>query len=290
MATSTAPGATAPTLRRVGRRPLHELVVDGLRELAGRQRLIRYLVRANMKRTHSDTILGQLWWIVDPLFQMAIYFVLVAVIFRRATPDFPLFLFAAILPWKWLATGLSASAVSVTGRESLIRQLQFPKIVLPASATLATTVSFIFSLVALGLMYLPYLHRLSPWLLVLPVIAAVQFVFILGLGMVLAAVNAFYRDVQNTLGHVVRLWFYVSPALYSVEHIAPDSGFRVLLGLNPMTPILESYRDVIWGTDTTGGVAPDWLGLLAALGVSLVLLAAAVAVFKRAEPSFARIL
>jgi ABC-type polysaccharide/polyol phosphate export permease len=243
-----------------------------------------------MKRTHSDTVLGQLWWIIDPLFQMAIYFVLVAVIFRRATPDFPLFLFAAILPWKWLSTGLSAATVSVTGREGLIRQLQFPKIVLPAAATLATTVSFIFSLVALALMYVPYVHRLSPWILAIPIIAVVQLVFILAVGTILAALNAFYRDVQNTLGHVVRLWFYVSPALYSVEHISPDSNFRKLLPLNPMTPILESYRDVIWGTDTAGGIAPDWLGLVGVLGFSLVLLVVAMAIFKRAEPAFARIL
>jgi ABC-type polysaccharide/polyol phosphate export permease len=290
VATSTARGATAPDLRRVGRRPIPELVADGFRELISRQRLIRYLVRANMKRTHSDTVLGQLWWIIDPLFQMAIYFVLVAVIFRRATPDFPLFLFAAILPWKWLSTGLSAATVSVTGREGLIRQLQFPKIVLPAAATLATTVSFIFSLVALALMYVPYVHRLSPWILAIPIIAVVQLVFILAVGMILAALNAFYRDVQNTLGHVVRLWFYVSPALYSVEHISPDSDFRKLLPLNPMTPILESYRDVIWGTDTTGGIAPDWLGLAVVLGFSVLLLVVAMAIFKRAEPAFARIL
>jgi ABC-type polysaccharide/polyol phosphate export permease len=290
VASSTAPGATPSVLRRVGGRPLAELVVDGFRELLGRERLIRYLVRANMKRTHSDTVLGQLWWIVDPLFQMAIYYLLVAIIFRRATPDFPLFLFAAILPWKWLSTGLSASAVSVTGRESLIRQLQFPKIVLPAAATLATTVSFVFSLVALAIMYVPYLHRLSPWILALPLIAFVQFFFVLGVGMILAALNAFYRDIQNVLGHVVRLWFYVSPGLFSVEHLDPDSKFRIALAVNPMTPILESYRDIIWGTDTTGGVAPDFVGLGLVLLFSFALLAVAVAIFKRAEPAFARIL
>ncbi|MGI8703667.1 MAG: ABC transporter permease [Candidatus Limnocylindrales bacterium] len=271
-----------------GRGPI-ALVTEGLRELAGRRRLVRYLVGADLKRTHADTVLGQLWWILDPLLQMGVYVVLVSVIFQRRTPDFPLFLFAAILPWKWFSTTLSDATLAVTGRGSLIRQLQFPKIVLPAASTFAGTVSFGFGLVALAMLYLFFLHRLTPWVLAIPLIAGVQLVFTLALAVGLAAMNAFYRDVQNVLRHALRLWFYLSPALYSLEDI-PAGPLRSLLALNPMAPILESYRDVIWGTASTGGVAPDVIGLLAVLALSLVLLAVAIAIFKRAEPAFARIL
>ena len=168
------------------RRSAISLITEGIVELLSRRRLIRYMVSANMKRTHVDTVLGQVWWVLDPLLQMAIYVVLVEIIFNRGTPDYPLFIFAAILPWKWLSISLGSATGSITGREGLIRQVQFPKIVLPAGAVVAGTVSFAISLIALGLMYVLFLDRLSPWLLAIPIIALVQFTFSLGFGIVLA--------------------------------------------------------------------------------------------------------
>jgi lipopolysaccharide transport system permease protein/teichoic acid transport system permease protein len=263
------------------------LIREGFADLLGRYRLISYLVGADLKRTHADTLLGQLWWVFDPLLQMAVYFVLVEIIFQRKTPDFPLFLFAAILPWKWFTTTLNDATLSVTGRQSLIRQLQFPKLVLPTAAVAAGTASFLFGLIALGLVYLFYLERLSPWVVAIPVIAAVQFVFTLALAIALSAFNAFYRDVQNVLRHALRLWFYLSPVLYSLDKsvLGEHKIIMAVLSLNPFAVLLTSYRDVTWGT-----TSPDWQGLLNVLIGSLVLLTASIALFKRVEPAFARIL
>jgi ABC-type polysaccharide/polyol phosphate export permease len=287
----TAPSSEALASPRVAsqqRGPV-ALAVAGFRDILTRRRLIRYLVGADLKRTHVDTLFGQLWWILDPLLQMAVYVILVQVIFNRRIPDYPLFLFAAILPWKWFATTLNDSAVSVVARQSLIRQIQFPKIVLPTASVVAGTVSFVIGLIALAIVYLFFLDRLSPWVLAIPIIAAVQLVFTLALGVFLAAVNAFYRDVQNVLRHVTRLWFYLSPGLWTVygEHafVSPEHRVYPLLMLNPFTHLFESYRAVTWGE-----TAPDWLGLAAVLVVSFVLLGVAVAIFKRVEPAFARIL
>ena len=261
------------------------LVASGLRDIASRQRLIRYLVGADLKRTHADTLFGQLWWVLDPLLQMLVYYVLVTIIFSRPIPDYPLFLFAAILPWKWFSTSLNDATLSVTGRQSLIRQLQFPKIVLPTASIVAGTVSFAIGLIALGLIYLFFLDRLSAWVLLIPVIAVVQFVFTLALGIALSAVNAFYRDIQNVLRHFLRLWFYLSPGLYSLDMVPGGTVIHTILSLNPFAVLFESYRAVTWGE-----TAPNWLGLAILSVVSLGLLGGAVWLFKRAEPAFARIL
>ncbi len=289
----TAPQSDAlpSTLRApVQRRSFFGLVLDGFVELLNRRRLIRYMVVANLKRTHADTVLGQIWWVLDPLMQMGIYVVLVEIIFNRGTPDYPLFVFAAILPWKWFTITLGGGTGSVTGREGLIRQVQFPKIVLPAAAVVAGTVNFFISLIALALMYVLFLDRLSPWLLLIPVIAVVQFVFSLALAIALSAINTFYRDVQNLLGHVLRLWFYASPGLWSFkDHLQDSPVLRTVLGLNPMAPILESYRNVIYGNQDGSHAPPEFIGLAIALGFSLVLLVVAVALFKRMEPAFAKV-
>ena len=283
----THPPPEAPALPRpLQRRPgLAALVGQGIRDLTSRRRLVRYLVRAELKRTHADTLFGQVWWILDPLLQMVVYVILVSVIFRRPTPDYPLFVFAALLPWKWFSTTINEAAMSVTSRQSLIRQVQFPKIVLPFSSVAAGTVSFAFGLVALGIVYLFYLDRLSAWILLIPLIAAVQFLFTLAFGVLIAAVNAFYRDVQNVLRHLLRLWFYLSPVLYSLDNLSVGPTFMKILRLNPFAVLLGSYRDVTWGTQ-----APDFLGLAILTAVSALFLLVSIYVFKRAEPSFARIL
>jgi len=273
------------------RRGPAKLVVEGLAEVLSRQRLIRYMIGANLKRTHTDTALGQLWWVLDPLFLMGIYVVLVQIIFNVGTPDYPLFIFAAILPWKWFSIALGTAAGSVTAREGLIRQVQFPKLVLPVAAVGSATINFAISLIALALMYVLFLDRISPWLLAIPLIAVVQFVFSLAVAIALAAVNTFYRDVQNLLGHVVRLWFYASPGLWSFrDHLQDSPELRTILQLNPMAPILESYRNVIYGaTDGSGGLPPDFIGLGWVLLASIMFVTIAIVLFKRMEPAFAKV-
>lgn len=289
MATLTEPAAAAP-LRPPSRPGAVGRTREGFRELTGRWRLVRYLVGADLKRTHADTALGQAWWLLDPILQMLVYYFLFAVIFQRKTPDFLLFLFAAILPWKWFSTTVNNAMNSVVGRQGLIRQIQFPKIVLPAAATVAETFSFAIGLIALAILFFPYHDRLSIWVLAIPVIAAVQLVFSLAVAIVLAAANAFYRDVANVMDHLIRLLFYVSPALYALWDV-PNEALRTVMMLNPFTVLLTAYRTVIWGTETVDhGTRPDFLALGILMVISIVLLALAIAFFKRVEPAFARIL
>jgi ABC-type polysaccharide/polyol phosphate export permease len=159
--------------------------------------LIRYLVQADLKRTGADTLLGNLWWLLDPLLQLVVYVILVQVIFQVDAPDYPLFVFSAILPWKWFSTAVNDSILSVTSQDRLIKQIQFPKIVLPIAAVASGVVHFAFGLVPLvGLMVLFYPDRLSPYLLLIPAIAVVQLAFTLPIALACASVNVFFRDLQ----------------------------------------------------------------------------------------------
>jgi lipopolysaccharide transport system permease protein len=292
--TPNAAGAArpAPGPRDSSARRPFGLVRDGIHDITSRLRLIRFLVAAEMKRTHADTTIGKVWWVLDPILSMVVYWMLVAVIFKRPTPDILLFLMCAILPWKWFSATLTEASTSITSRQGLVRQLQFPKIVLPTAAAGAAMVSFLFGLIALLGLYLLYPHRLTAWVLAVPLVAVVQFVFSLSLAIFLAAMNTFFRDVQNVLRHVVRLWMYLSPVLYSLGQLEDQPMFKLVLGVNPMSWILEGYRNIFYGPEIVGGhgIAPDVLPLLGVLGISLVLLAVSISIFKRAEPAFARIL
>ncbi len=271
------------------------LVAEAAAEAWSRRRLIRYLVQADLKKKGSDTLLGNVWWVVDPLLQMLVYVVLVSVIFKRGQADYPLFVFAAILPWKWFTSTVGDGITSVSTQDRLIKQVQFPKIVLPTAATIAGVVSFGFGMVPLaGMMILFYADRISPYLMLIPVIAVVQFVFSLAFAYLLAGINVFFRDVGNLSRHVLRLWFYLSPGLYPPSAMADIASahptLNTFITLNPFYTLFESYRAVIYGTETGGPYAPDWSALALVLVGSVVLLALATLFFKRVEPLFAKVL
>jgi ABC-type polysaccharide/polyol phosphate export permease len=266
------------------------LVVAGLTDIWSRRRLARYLVQAELTKHGSDTLLGNVWWILDPLLQMGVYVVFVSLIVGRTTPDYPLFVFAAILPWKWFSSAVNDAILSVVARERIIKQVHFPKIILPVSATVSGIVNFVFGLIPLMLLILFfYRDRLAWTLLLIPFVAVVQFAFTMAVAILVSAINVFYRDVGNLARHVLRLWFYLSPALYSVEQVnklaVDHPEIRIVFGLNPFTVLFESYRAVIYN-----GVPPPWLGLGILLAVSVLLAGASTYVFKRMEPAFAKVL
>ncbi len=263
---------------------------EGLTDILGRRRLVGYLVRADLKKKGADTLLGNIWWVFDPLLQMLVYVFLVTVIFNRSVPDYPLFIFCAILPWKWFNSSIGDGIGSVTGVERLIKQINFPKVVLPVSSVVAGIANFGFGLIPMfALMVLFYADRISPWLLAIVPIAAVQLLFTLPLALLVAATNVFYRDVGNLSRHVLRIWFYASPGIYGADLILQVSekypALGTLMALNPWAILFTGYRDAIYEAKS-----PDWVALGGLAVVSLALLFVATWVFKRVEPTFAKVL
>lgn len=269
---------------------------EAAREVASRRRLVRYLVQAEIKKRGANTILGNVWWVLDPLLLMVVYVVLVTIITTRTIPDYPLFIFAAILPWKWFSAAVVDATTSVVSQHRLIKQIAFPKIVLPLAATTAGIVGFAFGLIPLAGIMLLYVDRLSPLILLIPLIAVVQYVFTLAVAVVVAAGNVFVRDLGNVMRHLLRLWWYLSPGLYSLALLDTVGLFRdypllkTILAVNPFAVLFEAYRSVIYGTPEGPPIMPDWASLGILLAMSLVLLGLATLVFKRLEPTFAKVL
>jgi ABC-type polysaccharide/polyol phosphate export permease len=277
------------------RRPV-ALVREGIADILSRRRLVRYLVQADAHKRGADTLLGNVWWVLDPLLQMLVYVVFVTIIRVTTQPDYPLFVFSAILPWKWFSASVTDATVSIVSQEQLIKQIQFPKIVLPVAATTAGIVSFAFGTIALGMLMLLFSDRITPWLLFIPVIAVVQFVFTLACSFLVAAGNVFFRDLGNVVGHLLRLWWFLSPGLYSLASLDQIRVFRehevlkTLANANPFAILFEAYRSVIYGSaDSPPNGPPNMQALAALLVASIIFLAFTTMVFKRLEPNFAKV-
>ncbi len=288
-----APMATAQQAQpasTIRRRDPFNLIREATREIRSRQALVRYLVHADLVKKGSDTLLGNIWWVLDPLLQMAVYVVFISIIVGSRIEGYPLFIFCAILPWKWFTSSVGDGITSVASQGSIIKQVQFPKLVLPVAAAVSGIANFAFGLIPLfALLILFYASHLSAWILAIPAVAVVQFVFTLAVAIFLSAANVFFRDIGNLFRHLLRLWFYLSPALYpatKIDDIVAKGGVAsTLFKLNPWTSLFESYRNAIFY-----GTAPEWTGLVYVLVLSTVLLVLAVIFFKRLEPSFAKVL
>jgi len=289
-ATSEVPAAFR---NAAGDRGPVRLIGEGISDIRSRRRLVRYLVQADIRKRGADTILGNIWWVLDPLLQMVVYVVFLSIVVRNGPPDYPLFIFSAILPWKWFSASITDATTSIVRHDQLIKQIQFPKIVLPVAATTAGIVSFAFGTVALVILMLFYSSHFSIYLAFIPIIAGVQFVFTLACAFLVAAGNVFFRDLGNVVGHVLRLWWFLSPGLYSLATL--DVVFHdhptlvTIAGMNPFAILFEAYRVVIYGTPTSPPGPPNLVSLAALLVASIGFLALTTYVFKRLEPNFAKV-
>src|SRR4030095_15483518 len=102
-------------------------IVEAISDIRSRQRLVRYLVQADIHKRGADTLLGNIWWVLDPLLQMVVYGVFLAILVFNRPQDYPLFVFAAILPWKWFSASVTDATTSIVRNDQLIKQIQFPK-------------------------------------------------------------------------------------------------------------------------------------------------------------------
>ena len=249
-----------PTFRSSAVRPgAVGSVVEGFREIWSRRRLIRYLVRADMKK-RADTFLGNVWWVLDPLLQMVVYVVLVSIIARRPAPDYPLFIFAAILPWKWFTISGHRRDTAVVGKDKLIRQIAFPKLVLPVSPTSAGVVGFAWGLIPLA-PAAAVLPRPDPadHAHLDPVIAVVQFVFTLASAILVVRGERVLPRPRQRVGHAPAA--VVVPVARPVLDAGRQSEFveqnPIIGSLVAVQPVRGPVRVVPRG-DLRGPVAGDW--------------------------------
>lgn len=199
-----------------------------------------------VRSRYQQSVLGGLWMVVQPAATAVIFAVIFTLFVPVSTGDIPyiIFSYTALTPWMLFANALQDMANSLVENMSLVTKIYFPREILPLAALLARLVDFV---VAVGLLILLIVYYQIPffaagWFLV-PFILLIQVVFMIGLGLALAALNVFYRDVKPLLTLTIQLWFYASPIIYPVTMV-PEQ-LRPFYFLNPMAGVLQAYRDVI---------------------------------------------
>lgn len=255
------------------------------RELWQRKSLIRVLAGRELKSKYDMHVVGFVWWLLEPLSLTAVYFFLIDVL--RGGADKPkaqlLFVVLAVLPYKWLASSLIGSMGVVRANSSLVTDVYFPRALLPMTELAVGLAHFLVGLLIIPLFML-ILGVPPTWaLLALPGVVVVQGVLILGLAYPMSVWGLNYRNLPGLTSNLLRLWFYLSPALYTLDSL--NQGWaRRMMHLNPLTGLFESYR----GAVVTGSI-PVW-DLLYSLAFGLFFVVAGGFYFTRREPHFGKML
>ena len=254
-----------------------------LKKLAQYGDLLSTMVFRDIQVRYKQTVLGVAWAVAQPLAFMVILTVVKTVIFKESDSEgvpHQVFLYCATVPWMFFQSSLNLATNSVSGNLNLVKKIYFPREIFPLASILASVVDFLIaSAIFIGLM--AYYHvPVTVHVLWVPVLFLVELLFVLGLGMFVAASNVFYRDIKYIVPLTVQLLFFASPIFYSVNRV-PDHLLRWYL-LNPMAVVIDGFRKAI-----LHGSAPALGPLAVSLAVALACCTAAYAYFKRVEDKFA---
>jgi len=227
-------------------------MLEQLKKIRQRRELLWYIVKLEMKAENKNKVLGFVWSFLNPLLLLLVYIVLVGMIFRRGGPQFPILLFISLLSWRWFTTSLSRSATSISSKAGLVQSVRFPLAVLPLSGIIVGFFDWLFGFVILVPMLFIFEASFTVNILWLPVLLLIEFVGTVGACLIVAVVGTHLADLSNILTFLIRLGFYLSPILYSVQGTIPDGLFGLYMVLNPFAGLLESYKNVlILGTAPT---------------------------------------
>jgi len=255
------------------------------RELYEYRELLWVWSLRDVKARYKQSIFGLAWAVFQPLALTAV-FVIAFSYFVRLPSDgipYPIFVYAAMLPWSFFTRSLGSGISSVVGNMHLVTKIYFPRAIFPLSSIATGFIDFLFGmLVFVGLMFY-YQVPLNPAMVLLPLLFLIQLMLMGGIALGAAALNVFYRDINQMVPLLLQIWMYACPIIYPLS-LVPD-WIRPWYLLNPMAVVIHAYREVILKAQF-----PDWSILGLAAGMSLVIFAGGYLIFKQLEDQFADII
>ncbi len=255
--------------------------------------LLRILVRRDLEARYKGSILGNLWPLLNQLSQLLIYTYVFSVVLKiklslKSLPEnnftFGLWLFAGLLPWIAFTGGLMQSANSVVGQPNLVKKVVFPLALLPLVPILSAFIESAFGLMVLILFVAITSHNLHTTLALLPLIWITQLLLTAGLGYLMAGITVFLRDIPQTLVVILNIWLYLTPIVYPATAI-PQEWRNWVFWLNPMTAIVEVYRDLV-----LVGEVKHWGEWGVSSIIAVIVFCGGLWCYRRLRPAFADVL
>lgn len=280
------PGLDAAATMTTVIEPAHGWVPLKIGELWEYREVLYYLVWRDIKVRYRQTVIGATWAVIQPLMTMVVFSVFLGKLAKVPSDGapYPLFAFAALVPWSFFANGLTQSANSLVASGHLITKVYFPRLLVPMARVLSGVPDIGLSfLVLLGLVALYGHFHIGLSLLWLPFLAVLALMTAFGIGLWLSALNVQYRDIQHAIPFLVQIWLFATPIAYPSSLLAEP--WRTIYGLNPMVGVVEGFR---WSL--LGSGRPPGLPLMVSAGAALTLVVSGAFFFRRVERTFADVI
>ena len=241
------------------------------KELYNYRELLKTNVKKEIRGRYKNSFLGVLWSFLNPLLQIAVYAIVFPLILKNTQPNYVVFLCAGLIPWTFFSTAINRSAFTLIENGNLLKKVYFPRAILPISVVTSEAVNFVISTIIILAFVIGGGIPLTKYIFIYPLIFLVQYILVLGISFIVSSVTVYFRDLQHLIGVALQLLFYATP-----------QEFAWILKLNPMTYIIDGYRNIFY--DCT---MPDIKGLIIVLIISIVICIIGYFIFNKLQKRFA---
>ena len=244
----------------------------------------RELLKTNVKKEirgkYKNSFLGVLWSFLNPLLQIMVYAIVFPLILRNTQENYVIFLCCGLIPWTFFSTTISKAAFTMVENGNIIKKVYFPREILPISVVTSETVNFLIStIIIIGFVVFGGLG-ITKYIIFYPIVLLAQYLLLLAIALVVSSISVYIRDLQHLIGVALQLLFYAAPIVYAPESI--PANFAWILKINPMTYIINGYRDIFYN-QTMIELKP----LLILIGISIIACVIGYMIFNKLQKGFA---
>ncbi len=258
-----------------------ESFLQNIKEIFSYREMINAFIRRDLRGRYKGSVLGFLWTFINPLLQLCVYSLVFSLILRVQQEKYYLFLFVALIPWIFFSSSVLGGSSCIIAYKDMVKKIYFPREVLPIATVTTNFVNMLFCFIVIFGVIIFSRTPINPLaLLCLIPVFLVEYILALGMAFLVSAVTVYFRDMEHILGIVLMAWQYLTPVLYDYEMV-PEQ-FRSIFNLNPMTPVIGAYRDILYYSKV-----PDLTTLVSALLMGIAVLVIGWIAFVKLKRRFA---
>lgn len=251
------------------------------REIYDYRQMIYSLVRKELRGRYKGSALGFLWTFINPLLQLLVYTFVFSIVMPNNIDKFYLYLFVGLIPWLFFSGSLTGGAACIINQKDMVKKIYFPREVMPIAYVTSNFVNMLLCFVVIfGVVIVSGVGIRPITLLYLPVIFVVEYIMCLGGAMLTSALTVYFRDLEYILGIVTMAWMYMTPVVYSIDMV--PERLRPFMNLNPMTPVIVAYRDILYSKQI-----PEIGTLANGFILGIIVLVVGYVIFQKLQRGFA---
>ena len=242
--------------------------------------LLKTSIKKDIGGKYKKSFLGILWSFINPLLQITVYAIIFPLIMRNNIENYTVFMVCGLIPWTYFTNVINRGSFVMIENGNIIKKVYFPREILPISLVTSETVTFVISSIIILGFVLGYGMGLTVYVLFYPILLLAQYIMLIGFSLIVSSITVYFRDLQHFIGVFLQLLFYATPIVYSIDTI-PEQ-FRWILSLNPMTYVIEGYRNIFYYQQM-----PNVVQILGVIVFGIVLTIIGYTIFNKLQKRFA---